>query len=537
MIARSPWHRALDALFRLPLYRWTLHGKPPDQLGPLPRELRAGDALIANQLFQGQWNFAGVSDQIPNGSPWAIDEADPAWLAELHGFAWLRHFAVAGGDTAKRHARALIRDWIERHRGPAGLGWRPDVLGRRLFSWLAHAGFVIEGAEPGFRPIFLGSLVAQGRHLARAAALAPAGETRLAAAAALVAASRALPGLDRGGRGRRMLERELSAQLLGDGGHAARNPSVLLSVLADLVAVTLLWQSEAEAPPAVVNAVHRMAPMLRFFRHGDGGLSLFNGSIEEDPATIDRVLELADADGQPPTGAPDSGFQRLSARRALVLLDSGSGGAHAGALSFEFSVAKERVIVNCGAGSSADWHIAAAHTAAHSTLTLSDTSSAEPGQTIAVAIERTEADGNLWLDLAHEGYLAAFGLTHRRRVWLAASGEDLRGEDRLVARPGATPAPANFAVRFHLHPDIKAALVQNGVAVLLQTSGGIGFRFRASGGRLALEDSVYLGQRQSRQIVILGTAEGSDTMVKWALQRIPPRPRAARPAAEASRGP
>src|SRR5262249_20189057 len=158
--------------------------------------------------------------------------------------------------------------------------------------------------------------------------------------------------------------------------------------------------------------------------------------------------------------------------------------AHAGALSFELSAAKERIVVNCGAGPSPDWHAAAAHTAAHSTLTLADTSSAEPGQAIAVAVERTEAEGNLWLDLAHEGYLDGFGLTHRRRLWLAASGEDLRGEDRLVARPGATPTPAAFAVRFHLHPDVKAALVQNGVAVLLQTSGGGGFRFRASGGRI-----------------------------------------------------
>jgi len=277
----------------------------------------------------------------------------------------------------------------------------------------------------------------------------------------------------------------------------------------------------------LVNAIDRMAPMLRFFRHGDGGLALFNGSGEDDPATIDRVLELGDADGQPLAGAPHSGFQRLAARRVLVLVDAGSGGAHAGALSFELGVGKERIVVNCGAGTSAAWHSAAAHTAAHSTLTLADTSSAEPGRAIPVAAERTEADGNLWLDLAHEGYLDAFGLTHRRRLWLAASGEDLRGEDRLVARPGAAPAPANFAVRFHLHPDVKAALVQAGVAVLLQTGGGTGFRFRASGGKLALEDSVYLGHRQTRQVVILGTTEGPETIVKWALQRIPPRPRKA----------
>jgi len=521
----KPWHAALNAMFRLPVYRWTLRGRVPVELGPLPPDLRVGEPLTANHLFQGQWHFVGISHQIPNGSPWSVTEKDAGWWAALDGFGWLRHFAAAGGDAAKRHARALVRDWIGRHRGVAPPAWRADILGRRLLSWLAHAGFLLDQADPSFRGEFLASLAIQARHLGRTVGLAPAGEGRLVAAIALVTASRALPGLDRGGSGRRALERELVRQILGDGAHVSRNPSILLELLADLLALKLAWQPLAEAPAALIGAVYRMAPMLRFFRHGDGGLALFNGGLEESSATVDRVLEFADAEGQPLTGAPPSGFQRLAARRALLLVDSGAGGAHAGALSFEFGLAKERVIVNCGSGASAAWHHAAAHTAAHSTLVLADTSSVEPGRSLAVAVERTEADGNLWLDLAHEGYLDAFGLTHRRRLWLAASGEDLRGEDRLVARPGATPAPAAFAVRFHLHPEIRASLVQNGVAVLLQTGGGIGFRFRAAGGRLALEDSVYLGQRRAQQVVIHGTAEGAETIVKWALQRIPPRPK------------
>jgi uncharacterized heparinase superfamily protein len=528
MAEQTPWHRALDALFRLPPYRLSLRRRTPAELGPTPPELRRADALIANQLFQGHWNFAGISHNLPNGSPWAIGETDPAWLAALDGFAWLRHFAAAGGDAAKRHARALLRDWIGRHRRIAPPAWRADILGRRLLSWLGQAPFLLDGADAPFRAEFLASLSAQGSHLARVVAFAPPDEGRLVAAVALVAAARALPGLDRAGRGRRALERELARQILGDGGHVARNPSVLLTVLADLVALKLAWQPATDQPPALIGAIDRMAPMLRFFRHGDGGLALFNGATDEEPETIDRVLEFADADGQPLTGAPHSGFQRLAARRSLLLVDTGSGSAHAGALSFEFSHAKERLVVNCGAGSSVEWRGAAAHTAAHSTLALADTSSVEPGRSLPIAVERTEEDGNLWLDLAHEGYLDGFGLTHRRRLWLAASGEDLRGEDRLLARPGATPAPAAFAVRFHLHPDVRASLVQAGVAVLLQTGAGVGFRFRTSGGRLALEDSVYLGHRRSQQVVIHGTAEGAETVVKWALQRIPPRPRATR---------
>src|SRR3546814_4312385 len=38
---------------------------------------------------------------------------------------------------------------------------------------------------------------------------------------------------------------------------------------------------DAGAPIALQHAIDRMAPALRFYRHGDGGLCLFNGRSEE----------------------------------------------------------------------------------------------------------------------------------------------------------------------------------------------------------------------------------------------------------------
>ena len=52
---------------------------------------------------------------------------------------------------------------------------------------------------------------------------------------------------------------------------------------------------------------------------------------------------------------------------------------------------------------------------------------------------------------------------HRRRIYLAGSGDDVRGEDSLKG-PGAQP----YAIRFHLHPDVRAELAQTGGSVLLR---------------------------------------------------------------------
>ena len=131
---------------------------------------------------------------------------------------------------------------------------------------------------------------------------------------------------------------------------------------------------------------------------------------------------------------------------------------------------------------------------------------------------REEGEGAIWLDMSHDGYRRAFDAVHERRLFLDASGEDLRGED-MVTGPAGLP----FAVRFHLHPDVTAGLVNDGRAVLVRLPGGIGWRLRASGAQVALADSVYLGQRDTvrrgQQVVLSGVTRDGRTAVKWALKR------------------
>src|SRR3546814_9354576 len=91
----------------------------------------------------------------------------------------------------------------------------------------------------------------------------------------------------------------------------------------------------------------RPAPDLRMLRHGDGGLALFNGATEGIVWRIDSLLARAESKARAIASAPDTGFERLSAGRALAIMDTGvttadEGLAHAGTLAFELSVGKER---------------------------------------------------------------------------------------------------------------------------------------------------------------------------------------------------
>jgi uncharacterized heparinase superfamily protein len=244
------------------------------------------------------------------------------------------------------------------------------------------------------------------------------------------------------------------------------------------------------------------------------------------------VLTQAGRAGRAPSSLSDGGFQRLQAGRTVLIVDAGVPAApkldrfaHAGTLSFELSVGRDRMVVNLGAAPAAggEWRDATRATAAHSTLVIADTNSSElrpdglgrrPGR---VEVQRQEANGAHWLEVSHDGWRKPFGAVHRRRLYMAESGEDIRGEDMVEA---ASPQP--FMVRFHLHPDVDTSLQQDGEAVLLRLPSGSGWRLRADGARITLEESLYLGgaePRRTEQVVLTGFADGPQ-QVKWAITKV-----------------
>lgn len=517
-------------------YGNTLRGRAPERLNFALADLWPGDAARGAAIVKGEVAVFGQT-VAADPSTWVEKSIGAAALAELHGFTWLADLKAVSGEAARETARSLIDRWTQTQMRWQPTSWRADVVATRLSSWIAHAEFF--GAQPdtAFAGRFLDSVGKQIRHLRRLARSGGVGIERFVVLKGLILGSLCVAGeryhLERWVK---LLERDLDRQVLPDGGVIERSPMAQLGALRAFIEIrAALREADASVPEALQHAIDRAAPMLRFFRHGDGGLALFNGANEGEGWQIDVVLARAEARGKPLVEAPHSGFQRLAANRTLVLVDTGAPPspnldryAHAGTLSFEMSVGRERLIVNCGAqpGAGAEWERAQRATAAHSTLAIEDLNSAEllAGGGLAnrprvVVVERKEADGALWLEASHDGYETLLGIEHHRRLYLSADGGDLRGEDSLT---GA--GTHKFVVRFHLHPTVQASLVHGGQSVLLKLPGGIGFRLRAAGGALSLQESVYLGRkgeiRRTEQVVISGATQNGEAQIKWAITRV-----------------
>ena len=527
---------ALQALAAAPLYRHTLIGRVPDDL-KLRIGLRwPGDAKRGAAIAGGEIELSG--ELIRNPSPrWLPPSAGPEWIAAWHAFGWIDDLTTAGGP-ARDAAGDLVKSWICENTAWHDVAWRSDVLATRVFAWIAHFDEIVRrDQDHTLRRAMLTSIAAQLRHLARTASWEVRGVARLRALKGLIAGRAALGApAARLAKVLKALEREVQAQIFPDGGHLSRNPSLQLQVLKDLIDTrAVLRAAQIETPAALQHAIERMAPMLRFFRHGDRRLALFNDSLEEDGVLIDLVLTRSETKGGAPNQAPQTGFDRLQAGRSLAIMDTGRPPprgfdeiAHAGTLSFEMSHERERIIVNCGTyrGPKLSWSRVARASAAHSVLVVADTNSIEiredgslGGGPPSIARERAEHEGQQWISATHEGYRDRFGLTYARQLFLAANGEDLRGEERLTGRPGAA-----FTVRFHLHPSVQASLAQEGVAVLFRLPSGMCWRLRAAGAEISLGESVYLGSgeaRKTQQVLLSGTVGSEGAAVRWALRREP----------------
>lgn len=562
-ISRGVARLVMEEWRALPLYqRLVLRGTVPDTLKARPRHLRPADPEAGQAILEGRFQLAGLELNVgEGGDPWAVSTPSRRFAERLHAFEWMRDLLAVQDPAARKEARRLTDLWIDEFgRGFNVFAWSPGLSAERLRNWLVAARDLFADEDSVRRSRRFYTLASQARHVARSGGETADGLPRLIARSSAALASVCLDWPQR--RQTRLFDtlgEEVDNQILEDGVHASRSPEATLEAMIELSLLEdALFQRDMDPPEGVARALARLGPALHFFRHADGGLAAFNGGGAGDRATIEDAL----ARDEPPKRifavAPHAKFLRARAHDAIVIMDGGasppaafSDQAHGGALSFEFSAQGQRLIVNCGwsPDQPAAWREPVRSTAAHSTLTVAETSSSRlvppgPGRAIAgpklkigsnsLSAKAREEEAGAWLDGAHDGYLKDFGLIHRRRLYLSADGNDLRGEDTLdVPAPGSQTKTRtetlSFAIRFHLPPGVKASISRDGASAILATARGDGWRFRTDHPPIRIERSAFLAAgappARSEQLVIYGViprkAEKGQSLVcvRWALQR------------------
>ena len=120
-------------------------------------------------------------------------------------------------------------------------------------------------------------------------------------------------------------------------------------------------------------------------------------------------------------------------------------------------------------------------------------------------------------------------MIHQRALMLAVDGSRLDGEELFTPAKGDEISGDHdgFALRFHLHPSVKASRLQDSHGAMLMLPNKEVWTFSAYEDRIELEESVYLagtdGPRRTTQLVIYGRARNV-ARVQWTLSLIAASP-------------
>ena len=529
-----------------PVYKLKLNGPTPEGLTLYPQNLRTGSVERGQELIDGTWRIGRDVHTVPASvPPW--DRAGPSrhFADRLHRFHWLTDlFAV--GPAGYRRGRDLLATWVHDFGKWNGFVWRVPVTADRVWFWLMGGPNLLDNLPPDSE--ILQSLVRQGRHLAHSTDEC----TDVRAVLRSILAQLALAfATDEGERRIMTLEGQLEMMLgdyvLADGGHITRNPEALLDLLIDLQTLDDLYlRTGRPSMDCISKVVPRIAGMLKFLRAADGGLPVLNGGSEGNRTDIKNAL-FPYSGSRAFAFATKSGFQKLEAGNARVLLDAGASPApeqgyeaHAGCLAFEFEDHGERIVTQCGSHADIDpeWRAATRRTDGHSTLTISGHNAAQfapikslgleaPQGPTGVSARRMEERDQILIDSQHSGWKDVFGLVYRRRLFMAGDGRRLTGEDSLFRPLSAgeceTEDLVPFDVRFHLHPSIRMEPDEKHLRLVLPS--GARWIFKTNHEEKSIERSVYLGRGRVEkcwQLVLTGRAKADGdanepmNLVKWA---------------------
>jgi uncharacterized heparinase superfamily protein len=447
-----------------------------------------------------QFKLLNEAGALRDATDWNSPAKAKLWLYNLHYFDDLN---ARNASCRVNWHRALMERWIADNPPGAGNGWEPYPLSLRIVNWVkwALAGNVLA-------PAARDSLYLQAEALARKVEWHLLGNHLLANAKGLVFAGLFFSGPAAealASRGIAIYRDQLDEQILADGGHFELSPmyhALLLEDLLDLINLDAAYGHRLEAVlrRKLEGLAARMLGWLAVMTHPDGEIALFNDAafaIAGTPADLaayaarlgiasEAAADIRASDGL--THLAASGYLRVEKADAVAFLDGAAigpdylpGHAHADTLSFELSLASERVIVNGGTsvyGTGAE-RLRQRGTPAHSTVSVDGADSSEMWSGFRVARRArvmalsASAGAVHEVSASHDGYRRLRGRNIHSRTWRM-------DEYSLTIDDQVSGAHRSAVARFHLAPGARLIAEPGNRIGRLVTIGGRMLSWQAS---------------------------------------------------------
>jgi uncharacterized heparinase superfamily protein len=432
-----------------------------------------------------KWNFLNQLACLAEVG-WTDSRMSKLWRYNQHYFDDLNAKSALERETW--HS-AYIQAWIEDNQFGSAPGWDPYPTSLRIVNWIKY-----NLTKKQLTQNALDSLFIQTFYLSKKIEWHIQGNHLIANAKGLIFAGLFFSGplaREWQNTGFKIFLEQISEQVLKDGAHFERSPMYHAIITEDLLDILNIakayWDKLSDDQHTEIAAFEttatRMIDFLQHVNHPDGQLSFFNDSCFNVAPETNEILSYASRLGldiyklaKDPITVGQSGFYSFKFGGNFLIADFGSvgpkyqpGHAHAGTLSFEYSVNKQRVFVNSGTSTYCTNELRKYQRSskAHNTMMLKKKDSSQVWSAFRVAHRAKVFQENLevcdeyvHLSGAHDGYKRDFSRgIHFRDIFFSA--EKLSIIDKINRNICAETF-------FYVHPDVVVKQIgeYNGVLCL-----------------------------------------------------------------------
>ena len=444
---------------------------------------------------------------------WDGPQREKLWRYNQHYFDDLNAYQA---ELRIDYHKELLENWILENAPGVGVGWESYPTSLRIVNWIKWSLRTEKLSESAMQ-----SLAIQLRWLSRRLEIHLMGNHLFANAKALVFGGLFFEGKEADGwlrKGFKILSKQIPEQILDDGGHFEL--STMYHALAcedflDIINVTKCFSDRLnDQQNKQVSSWYGVAEKMYFWFdtmcHPDGEISFFNDSAfdiapnkSELDAYANRILSFKrNKSNCSEVYHADSGYLKIIKKESVAFLDIAKvgpdylpGHAHADILTFEWSIGRQRIIVNSGTscyGNSKErfWQRG---TAAHNTVVVDRQNSSEVWGGFRVArraypidlqVLKNEHNKATEVHCAHDGYFRLIEKLKHSRNWRMDEKSFLI-EDYLDDTTKCAEA------RFHFHPRVQVCHKSDKNSGTIQLPGGSNIEWTLIEGEGRLEESTW----------------------------------------------
>ncbi|MBF0466228.1 MAG: heparinase II/III family protein [Nitrospirae bacterium] len=336
------------------------------------------------QKIQITFDFLNVKETYPLDSiKWVDNTKEKLWRYNQHYF----DFLLKNNYTKEKAIEKLylVLDWIEKNSYETTEAWEPFVISKRVVNWtkwLKDSKYHFTNDDE-IRLVIYESICIQCKRLYQDIEYHVQANHLFENLKALFITAAFL--IENGYKVNHFINQlifsakeltiEINEQILDDGGHYEVTPMYHEQILSGMVEINLAAGDALEIENLSVNQVtaleklhclcsvkiKKMKHWLSFMVHPDGKFSLFNDTSLIKPKELDEEHELLQYTDSFEFFENSGYFIRHWGGGFYFIIDSGSpspeyqpGHSHCDSMSYELSLAGQRVIVDTGVGSYQD---------------------------------------------------------------------------------------------------------------------------------------------------------------------------------------